>query len=116
MINGFEETTEPLTDDELRIMDIIVTHIANKIGRSNAVTNQKICDGVNGSCQPQRKLTPPRLRKIIHRIRVEKRVRNLIAFHGGYYVSNDPQEIEHYKRGLKNRAASIMAAYDSYGL
>ncbi len=112
MINGFEEETKPLTEEEEKLVPLFVDGLKTKIGKENAITNAEI----------KRRLgdkgievgDPARIRKIINHIRLNKLVKNVIASSVGYWVENDPEKIEAYKTSLLQRATAILAIYKTY--
>jgi len=113
MIKGFEKETEPLTGTEMVIMERIVQVFAKGkyVGKSNSVTNDNICKGVNDAIQNGRleledrkfKLTSVRLRKIIHHIRVNNLVPLLCSNSKGYFIGQSSEEVREYLAGLKHR-------------
>lgn len=119
MIKGFENETQPLTGTEMVIMEIIVQGFnkGKHVGKSNAVTNDNICKGVNDAIKNGRleledrafKLTSVRLRKIIHHIRVNNLVPLLCSNSKGYYLALSSEEVREYLAGLKVRIDSIIA-------
>ena len=59
-------------------------------------------------------MTGPRIRKIVHYIRVQHLVRNLMASSKGYYIETDRSKILEYKESLRRREAAIKAVRDSF--
>ena len=104
MINGFAKETHELTDYEMSILPIIVSGLETKVGKENAITNIEMVKAMKGAGH---KLSPPRLRKIIHHIRITGLIERLVATSKGYYVSNDKEELEDYIESLMQRAESI---------
>lgn len=111
MINGFEEETKPLTDDERAIVPLFVRGLVARIGEDKAVTSEKMIAGLKlmGHDVP-----PARVRKIIRHIRMNKLVRNLIASSKGYYIENDTEKLSEYVYSLKQRGESIIELANSY--
>lgn len=113
MINGFDEETKPLTEDELALVPLFVRSLSTKIGKENAITNTEIRKRLKdkgievGS-------DPARIRKIINHIRLNKLVKNLLAGSNGYWVETDPERIEEYKMSLMQRATAILAIWKTY--
>jgi len=110
MIEGFEEQTHEVDSEEEKIAKWIIPRLKKSIGESRAVTNQKICTHLkkNGFST-----SPPRVRKIIHNIRVKGLVPNLIATSRGYYVTADREELSSYVRSLQQRINSITEVRDA---
>lgn len=103
MINGFEEQTENLSEYELSLVPIFVQGFSKKVGKVNSITSAEII----AKLKPQHKLSGARVRKIVNHIRNEGLLPGLIATNKGYYISNDPAEIEKYCESLKQRSNEI---------
>jgi hypothetical protein len=110
MINGFLEQTQELTEAELKMIPVFVQGFSKKIGKENAVTGAEIISKL----KPTYKLTGARVRKIVNYIRNEGLVPGLIASSLGYYVSNDPVEIETYCESLRQRSNAIQRVMRSF--
>jgi len=111
MLTGFEDVTYKLSDYEKKLVQPMVRGLQTKIGEKNAITNKEM---VKKMKEAGYKISAPRIRKLIHHIRKEKLVLNLIATSKGYYISTDPKEIENYKKSLKQRIESIQVTLDSF--
>ncbi len=57
-------------------------------------------------------LTQTKVCRIIRHIRLNHTIPNLVANSKGYYVTNDPFELERYIQSLKGRAHAIMEVAD----
>lgn len=120
MLFGFENETAALTPLEEKAAETIARCLQAHIGVEQAITGEKIGtamalhDAAYRDAKGRPSLTGARLRKIVNHIRVKRMCKNLIANSKGYYVSNDPQEIRDYVRGLRLRAQAIGAVADSY--
>ena len=109
MINGFKEHTEPLNDYERgTLLPVIVRGLQTKIGVKMAITNKEIQLAL--AVIGYKKVTGPRVRKIINFIRRQGLIVNLVASSKGYYIENDIQERRKYVQGVKDRAASMLAS------
>lgn len=112
MINGFEEQTHELTDDEKnKIIPILERGFKRLVGKDDAMTSKDICDmieNIHGI-----KVTGPRLRKMVNYIRIHDRVPLLMATSKGYYVATDQQEVIDYIKSLRDRANAITAVADA---
>lgn len=100
MINGFEEETKPLTDEEKEFIPFFVRCLAKRVGKKNAVTNQSIREGF---ARHKVKITDSRVRKIINHIRINDLVPKLCANSRGYYVAGNSIELIDYIDGLRSR-------------
>jgi hypothetical protein len=111
MINGFENETGDLNEFELGLVPGFVKGFNTKQGKNNAITSKEI---IRKYSDHGIKLTGARIRKIVNHIRTNGLVKNLIASSAGYYISNDPDELEAYKQSLIQRANAILAIANSY--
>jgi len=111
MINGFEEETSPLTEEELRLVPKFVNSFTSKIGEEMAVSSKEIEEKFRNIGI---RITGPRIRKIVNYIRLNHLVKNLIATSKGYYVEDNPEKLKRYVESLRQRAAAIQAVADSY--
>ena len=113
MIQGFEDYTQPLTKDELYVLNGVITGLLSHRGKANAVTSGAIIKGIAAYYGVQ--LTGPRVRKIINHIRVNDLLRGeiLCANSNGYYVADNRQEAEENILGLRGRLDAIQAVYDN---
>ena len=111
MLKLFEDITEELTDYENQIVKpIIIQGLELKRGKHNAVTNKHIVKKLK---EQGIKTSTPRVRKIIHDIRVNDTIPCLIATSSGYYISNDIEELDSYILSLAQRIRSIKQIRDS---
>jgi hypothetical protein len=104
MITNFENITHGLTDKELRMVELIVRGLRNKIGKDRAITNPQM---VKGLANLGHKTTAPRIRKMIHYIRLTGKVEYLVGTSKGYYITHDKNELRKYVESLEQRIASI---------
>ncbi len=111
MITLFEEITYELTDYEMdTLVPVVVKGLKNKIGKENAITNRVICDKLKYA---NYKISEPRLRKIIHHIRIEQLIVGLCCNSKGYYVTDSLEELGRYVESLAQRIRSQQAIYKS---
>ena len=113
MVNGFEKETSELTPEEFEMIVPMLKGLRTKIGKEKAITNDQMIIGL-------KKLgfntTPPRMRKIIHHIRVTRMVGRLVATSSGYYIEPDDKKLAVYVESLDQRIRSIQEIRDSYGI
>ena len=98
MLKGFEKLTEKLNEYELSIVEHIVKGIGSRTGKKNAVNSEKICKAM--------KITPVRLRKIIHFIRINGLLYGLCSNSKGYYTAKGLNELDDCITSLKQRIRS----------
>ncbi len=111
MITLFEEITYELTEYERdTLVPIVVKGLKNKHGKENAITNKRICEALTSSGY---KVNGPRLRKIIHHIRVEQLIVGLCCNSKGYYVTDSLEELDKYVESLAQRIRSQQEIHKS---
>ena len=113
MIKGFENFTEELSDEEMKLLPFFVIGLKGKKGKENAITNKAIQKAFQENQKWNLKIPDSRVRKIINHIRVNGLVNGLCASSNGYYVAADQNELKEYLEGLKQRISSQMIVYDS---
>lgn len=111
MINGFEKETHSLTEKELQLVPLFVAGLITKIGKENAITNPAMVKAMEARGH---KIGEPRVRQIIHYIRVYGLVNNLVGTSRGYYVENDPEKLAVYVESLNQRIRSLEEVRDSF--
>ena len=110
MLHGFENETKDLTEDELSLVPLLVGTLKYKVGVKNAITNKlliRFLAAYTGENGKPINISEARIRKIINHIRMHDMIPGLLASSKGYYVSNDPKEIEGYIQSLKGRENAI---------
>jgi len=112
MIDGFEEYTCELNEEELELLPIIVNCLKAHDTKDKAITNAKMCEGI--SRWRGIKFSGARMRKVIHYIQVNGLLKGLVSCGtNGYYVTNDINEVVRYVESLKARSRSIFEVADS---
>jgi hypothetical protein len=111
MVNGFEDITFELTDYEKAVLvPVIVKGLNQMVGKNHCFTNKQCCEKLTKlgyDCKDAR------FRKIVHHIRINGLVTNLIATSHGYYKATTKQEMEAYINSLKERRNAISAVINS---
>ena len=108
MITGFEEQTEPLTDQEREVfLPPIIKGLRVKVGKEKAVTNKDIVRGLKANCDI--KIGEARVRKMINHIRNNDIIPCLIATSKGYYIAETKDEMLDYIDSLYGRVEAIEA-------
>jgi len=111
MITLFEEITYELTEYEKEtLLPIIVKGLSKKHGKENAITNKKMCEALT---KIGYEINGPRLRKIIHHIRVEQLLVGLCSNSKGYYITKSLEELSKYVLSLAQRIRSQQEIYKS---
>jgi hypothetical protein len=107
MINGFSEFThDDLSASEQEAMVIISDRLRKNVGKNMARTNKRMCEILLKEYGLE--VSGARMRKLINYIRNKCLITNLVASSKGYYVSNDPDEINKYIYSLRQRAHEIL--------
>ena len=108
MITGFEEQTEPLTDQEREVfLPPIIKGLRVKVGKEKAVANKDIVRGLKANCDI--KIGEARVRKMINYIRNNDIIPCLIATSKGYYIAETKDEMLDYIDSLYGRVEAIEA-------
>ena len=117
MLQGFEDELSPLTEFEKTVvMPMIVNGLVTKHGSRLAVTNGFICSKMNSHpalADAGYKLKETKVRQIIHYIRVNHLVPNLIAGSKGYWIESDYARILDYLKSLQQRQNQIKEIRDA---
>ncbi len=111
MITNFDDITFDLTEQEKKLIPILIEALSYKT-KENPVKAPAIINGINLKKEKygfKRKLTEPRLRKMCNFIRTNGLL-PLIATSNGYYVSHDQKEILAQIDSLTERAQSILGS------
>jgi len=91
----------------------VVQLLEKKVGHKNAVTADYIAIWLD--LNDAKRLKTSKIRDIIHHIRVQGLVKNLVAnTQVGYYVEPDPKKVSQYVNELEGRIASIQEVIDSF--
>ena len=105
MLKTLEKQTKPLNKYEREILlPVLIAGLRTKRGIENAISNKKICDTLT---KKEYKLSPERVRKIIHIIRAEHYISRLIATSKGYYIATTVKELRTYKQTLIGRKTAL---------
>lgn len=112
MIKSFEEITPELTDFEKDVLlPVMVNGLSKKIGVKNVINNKQMKQGLLNSGY---KVSDVRIRKLIHYIRVNQLVKNLIANSKGYFIATNKEEVENFVESLQQRINSIETVKHSF--
>lgn len=111
MITNFEEYTHELTEEEAKLVPLLVNGFKTK-SKSNPIKASDIVSAVNSKLSVyglKKKFSEPRLRKIVNLIR-SNGILPLMGTSKGYYVSYDKDEIKGQIESLTQRADAIMTS------
>ena len=101
MIKTFEAHTHKLTPREL----FAIGYIKSLFKKGRTITGKEIAKNV--LIHLGFNLSPPRVRAVIHYIRVSKLIKNLIATQKGYKAFASKKEVQTYVTSLEQRVNSI---------
>lgn len=105
MINGHEDVTHELTEQELELATKLIPAF-NKRTKDNPIKAPEIVKKVNEMYNPKPKFSEVRLRKIVNYYR-SNAIIPIISTSNGYFVSYNPQDINEMVASLSQRATSI---------
>jgi len=118
MITTFEDITYELTFLERQhLLPLVVERWRRRSARDPKITMKEMVDSTNTLLQrldldvktkKALKATGPRMRKIIHCIRVENLVPRLIANSKGYFIAENDEQILKFINSCKERANSFI--------
>ena len=110
---NFEEITHELTsDEEFKIVPIIVNRFKSTQGKEKIVTNKKMIQGIQNVCGF--KTSEPRIRKMIQFIRDKNLLNDLeiLATSQGYYSTDDNNEIVTWIKSMRNKINAMTKTAD----
>lgn len=109
MITTFDDITEELSDDELKLVQPLINGLKLRTA-ANPVKAPAIVKGMNAYAEANGliKISEVRLRKLVNYIRTNS-IAPVIATSKGYYMSTDNNEIRVQIESLKQRARSILS-------
>lgn len=103
----FENTTYDLTKEEREIIiPILVRGLSLKLGKGKAITNKHIIFKLKDF---EIKTSAPRIRKMIHYIRIKHLVSRLCACQKGYYIATNTTDMINYRESLTSRLTAIQS-------
>lgn len=105
MVNGFEEETAPLGEEEERMLPVVADALRYANGRDRAVTNGQIARRLG--LKPGNEWSGGRVRKMVHAVRARGLVQCVVATSRGYHVAESRAEALEYVESLKQRISAI---------
>jgi hypothetical protein len=110
MITNFEEITKELTEDEKKLVPIIIKGLNTKT-KDNPIKGADIVNAINENKDRYgiKVFNEPRLRKIINFIRSEG-ILPVMGTLNGYYCTKDRAELQSQIESLTQRAEAIMTS------
>lgn len=110
MITNFEEITKEMTEDEKKLVPLIIKGLSTK-NKINPIKGADIVNAINeNKIRYGIKLfSEPRLRKIINFIRSEG-ILPIMGTSNGYYITKDREELKSQIESLTQRAEAILTS------
>lgn len=110
MIRNFEQITKEMTEDEKKLVPVIIKGLSTKT-KENPIKGAEIVSAINSQKDKYgiKLFSEPRLRKIVNFIRTES-ILPLMGTSNGYYVTNDRTELESQIESLTQRSEAIMSS------
>lgn len=105
MVNGFENETKKLTPTEIEFYVPFIASMLKQTNDDKPITNKEIENALEFIYHLD--TTSVRIRAMIHYIRKNKLVENVIANSKGYFVTNDIDKLNNYIISLQQRENSI---------
>ena len=114
-VTGFENYTYELNDFELNVLvPVVVWAWKTKPYEEKGFTKMKdMVKGLKkyytekGEEKTAKRITPPRLRKVFHHIRVQGLVPGLVATSKGYFKTKDVEVMKKYVESCRERSNSF---------
>lgn len=107
MITNFEDHTTELTKEEIALLPALLKGLSRR-AKDDPIHASGIIDGMNTYIAKngmKTKFTDVRLRKMVNYIRLNG-IAPVIATQKGYFISQDPDEIQKQIESLEQRARS----------
>jgi hypothetical protein len=110
MITNFEEITKEMTEDEKKLVPLIIKGLSTKT-KVNPIKGADIVNAINENKNRYgiKVFSEPRLRKIINFIRSEG-ILPVMGTSNGYYITKDRTELESQIESLTQRSEAIMSS------
>lgn len=113
-MTNFEDITHPLTKMEMGHVDTIY-NLLLQATKQKQLSNGQLLAEINWRSESEEKLTPPRIRKIIRYLRINKKV-PIIATSKGYFISNNIEELKKQSKSLGQRAKQNLKLKETFDL
>lgn len=110
MITRFENHTAPLSaTTRQEMVPHVVALLSERRGKAARITNTQIRHKLQELVGGEALVAEATLRAIIHEIRIDGLVPDLVASERGYYVAVDEADLQEYLESLQERVRSIQA-------
>ena len=109
MLAGFTEqwlTSDDYSEIERKAFPLVIRGLKAHVGKENAITNDNIRAALLNKYGIH--IGAPRMRKMINLIRNKMIIPGLVASSNGYYVTNDPEEVQRWIDSLDGRISAMM--------
>ena len=105
------QNPDRLPGDQITVANILVHYFNANPDQKYAMTS---VDLVNMAADYNLKTTQVIVRKIVHYIRINHLVEDLIASSLGYYVEHNPHKVKTYVESLRHRADEIFVISQTF--
>jgi len=113
MLKGFEIITHELTEfEETVLLPMLLAKLCNHKGKVNAISNSKLQVYVADRGVKQT-VTGPRIRKIVEHIRQTNLLEGLVAGAAGYYIAQNPDELNEWIISMRQRIGAMRFSMSS---
>lgn len=121
MIESHPVLTDKISDDEKKLIPLLISLLAQHVGKQQAITSFALMDLLNRYIRQQApgeygqrfKVAGARLRKMINHIRVNNMLRGLCGHESGYFRAETTDELRMAINSLEARASAIQAVADA---
>lgn len=108
--------TERLTDDERRLLPLLVSLLQAHVGKRTAITSfalaatlNKYVEAHRDRFRPKFRVAGSRLRKMINHIRIQRLLPGLCGLESGYFLADTRDDLKSAIVSLRQRADAIHA-------
>ena len=120
-MKNFEKITQPLNNDEKRVVNMFINHFKQRKGKNHVITNKTIQKALK--TKHDLNISGARIRKVVNYIRIRRLIPGLVASSSGYYVADNAEDFANWLDSLKEREEAIRAIrkagekdlYDTFG-
>ncbi len=92
---------------DMNLINLVEQGLKAHVGKPNAVTTKYIIDKMQAR---NYQISAPKLREIIHYLRVKRKL-NICGDSSGYYIAANQRELEQQIKSLRSRRDEIQEVY-----
>lgn len=120
MIDSHPTITERISEDERRILPLLVSLLQAHVGKRTAITSFALAAALNkyveanrDKFRPKFKVAGSRLRKMINHIRIRRLLPGLCGLESGYFLADSRDDLKTAIVSLRQRADAIRAVSEA---